>query len=360
MHDYSMATSFTTICYMLLHNHITIGHLINLIFRFLLLHVTDVVHEKIRENTTIETKCSNIQRYIFVSDFPASLVLEKSYVRLFIRWNDDHIDVSNSMSLNVSATMKRVKESSYVAGTVSAQQDTAWGFVSALELETGVDTFLEINITHHLANIWTEDSTGSLMDLRLKFDVDCGEPDPESNAFLDAFPFQLVNPAIVECIVPENRSMVDVQPFLVVFADDVDKRERMNRDRLYANPPSSGAKDRAKRSANAGPVFTVCRVMNYSMNFSEVGYKTILAPRLPNIGQCVGSCSLQQIQLFSDIATDHAKVVSSAVTVRGEATGVCCAPTKYEPLFILVINLRLGGLQANSFEKVVVKECGCK
>ena len=99
-----------------------------------------------------------------------------------------------------------------------------------------------------------------------------------------------------------------------------------------------------------------CRKVVLYVSFAELGYSEILAPDGFNAYQCKGKCSPTQRKKFPNRSTLMAWLEKKkGIQIDGEA---CCVPTKLAP--ISVLSAKNGNVVLETFDDMVVEECGCE
>ena len=317
------------------------------------------MHDRVRTEPVAEEKCSSFHRFVFEwnsTNVDRNLLLRKSYIRIFVESWNNHIFSGKNVSINVSGAVQLINENDYYSDIVSSHNQTSWEFMSAIEVGQGLQQFLEVDIKQQLGAAWEEGKAGSLIEIQLKFDVECGDVKH------DKVPLKLTNPATLGVAEPKRKRKLALQPFLMIFADDVDIRLQIEKQ---SSLEFSGGEQvsRKKRNTHSG----ACRVQDFNVNFQTLGLFNILAPLTLNVKQCAGNCSLVNIQTSISVATNHARLLSSAALVyrlEGNPSAPdypCCSPVRYSPVNLLSISgTGLGKIEINLYPDFTVEECGCR
>lgn len=314
------------------------------------------MNDQVRIEPASEKECSSIHRFLFewnVMNVNRGLLLEKSYIRVFAESWDNHIPSEKDVSLNISASIRAMENSS----TPSTQNSTTWDLVSIAVISHDLQTFLEVDITEQLSQIWGVEKSGSLIDVQLKFDANCADVKH------DKVPLKITNPATLELAEPKRKRKLVAQPFLVVFGYNEDIRKQVKKTYTPLGDPMPIGDYPSRRKRGAGSATDdFCTVESFTVEFVDLGLSYILFPHSADLGQCAGSCSLTHIQDRVTLATNHARLLSSSAAAdKGSPSPPdepCCSPVKYSPVFLVII--MNDQIRIRLYPEFVIEECGCR
>lgn len=243
-----------------------------------------------------------------------------------------------------------------------------------LEVQHGSDGWVELNVTDGIQAIWPLMYNYSQVQVIIKSEVNCiGQK---------KVPFNFINPAEIS-LEQENRRTrhLDIQPFLVVFADNIETRAVLQEEEevvtgqtddgnntyqdigelLYYDSGSAPT----KRSTGS------CQISSYIVNLHALGVTNVVAPVEVNISKCAGSCTHRDT--INSLGTNHARIMNSiyhleqaAMEAQPDAgysitaTLPCCVPTKYEIVYLIMNTLDGTATGLKSHNHLAATECGCR
>lgn len=282
------------------------------------------------------------------------LVLKKSFVRVFIETNLT-ADNPKNVSVNVSASVQLIEQEELDEDML---QTVAWGPVAVIEVGHDAVQFLEVEIKQQLATVWNSRESDSLIQIQLKFKVDCKDSqDGEA-------PFQLSKPVAGLNVTDIDAMLLDetlsTQPFLVIFADDPYVRKQIVKMELL-RLRSLNMDDMAQEEKVKRQLPSPCSRENFTADFSELGFFNIINPQTLDVGQCVGDCDFITALTNDELFNYHAAIMTVVVLNYLQGTAPyypCCIPTRYGFQYLLVITPDL--TFAMEMEPIVAEECGCR
>lgn len=306
------------------------------------------------------SRCSSTYKFVFELDPAAgqgnkSLPLTKVRLRVYKESIDRHILNGIPIAVNVSALLRLTPKDSDAEQTLT--NGTSWEFLRTIEVATRSDGWLEFELGQQLeAPIWGPVVGRHTVDITLKFSINCNKQ--------RKVPLKIINSATIG-----SGKKLRYQPFLVVFLDDIEIK------RMIETEPISVLEDneailseeyysRAKRQSGN----RLCQLKDFRVDFRELNFDSIIYPQFINIKQCVGGCSLNNLQVSVHIATNHARILTSAYHIYQERGSSqmpapkepCCSAISYKPAYLLSYNVINGRLENNLEPDMVVKACGCR
>lgn len=293
-----------------------------------------------------------------------SLPLADAFLRVYAQLVKRNIPNGSSVPVSVSADIS-LRESSSDIDTVysSGVDETALSFVTNISVDsTQSDQWLEINITQELMEIWDQVSNNNSIDISLSFSVDCSK-------FKRVL--KIVNPATVEHSLKRER-WLEFQPLLVVYIDDMNvKNLRMipvnlkntsDFDREEAGAEEELSEIRKKRAVHHDQ--PICGVEDFHINFADIGLTRVFQPKVLNVRQCAGGCSLYHLQRAStNLATNHARLTASAHarSLAPDDALPCCSPAEYYDTYLtMTIGAKEDVVETRLHPNLVVKRCVCR
>ena len=217
--------------------------------------------------------------------------------------------------------------------------------------------WVELNLTRGLREIQAiSRKISSDVELTVTITVDC-----EANRKV---PVTLADPATVPLTQsPRRLRLSKLQPMLMVFLSDEQLKTEIQQE---AEPlpveDNLDIQERERRGSGG------CHMEDFTVNFHNIDLTYVLAPFEYNARKCVGSCAHSVLRYQGHLATNHAKIMASAVAIknydpltpfRTQPADPCCVPTKYESLSLLTLN-DLNGLSYAVYPTMIVAGCGCR
>ena len=316
---------------------------------------TDMIKGHTRSDPASEVGCSSLHKFLFEWGSTGDLLLEKSLLRVYLKSVDSRIN-GHGVYVNVTAGVKLVWKKLYDLDLSYpyAEDEMVWRFVEVLKVKRGFQQYLEVGVGEQLALKWEQCKSGeSLIEVQLRYDdiaCESGENRP--------VPLELSNPVTLDLDDPRREQE---QAFLVVFANDMAVRRRIHTESEPVDNSTLPKINIEKRAVRSSHNSLGCGLVNYTINFTELGLHYVIAPPSVNIMRCQGSCSVAHIGLVP--STHSAQLLASArtyYTYIGPAArapvGPCCNPTEYESMYLLVVgSTMLLQLEA----ELKVKNCIC-
>ena len=129
------------------------------------------------------------------------------------------------------------------------------------------------------------------------------------------------------------------------------------------NVPSGSSARMRKRTSKNRRGTGGCVITDLKVEFDDIGYKNIIAPKHFNAFQCSGKC-LYPLGAHSK-ANNHAQIQALMNSLYGEneryVNHVCCVPTKLNQVKVLYVDPSSPeSIILRSFDDMVVEECGCR
>ncbi len=305
-----------------------------------------------------QTRCSSVHRFHFEwdsGDINRSLPLAEAYLRLYVQLIDRHIPVGSGVPVNISMHLglsngRSVEDSS----TSSSVDETSLSFLT--DITTDSDGWLEINVTQELLKIWDKVENNKIIDVTLRFSVNCGK----QKRIL-----KVINPATLDHT-PKRERQLALQPLFVVYIDDAniknlrEKHIAVNESGL--NLTKVGKEELARSKRDMQP--SICHMEDFTVNFTTLNIPGVFQPEIVNIRQCVGGCSLYHLQIAAaNLSTNHAKIMAGAHAHRKDKSTnylPCCSPTAYSDNYIIFgIGQNLTTIEIRMFPNLVVEQCAC-
>ena len=231
-----------------------------------------------------------------------------------------------------------------------------------LNVSANSSGWLELNMTEGLKAIHDQSIFGVSPDieLTLTITVNC-----VSNRKV---PVSLVDPASVPLGQgPRRQRLSRLQPMLLAYLSDEMIKEEVRQEEkeelVGENLDTNSVENREKRAQDAG-----CHIDDFTVNFHNIDLVYVLAPYEYNARQCIGSCSHSVLRHRGSMATNHAKIMASAVALKRynpqipfnhNPTEPCCVPTKYESMSLLVVD-DITEFNYAVYPAMSVSQCGCR
>ena len=234
---------------------------------------------------------------------------------------------------------------------------TIFGGEEVVSVTADSSRWVELNLTSGLAELQSlSPKISTNVELTVSISVDC-----EDNKRV---PVTLVDPATVPLNQrPRRLRLSKLQPMLLVFLSDEDLKTEIKQE---AEPPPLGdnldIQERARRESGG------CHLEDFAVNFHNIDLTYVLAPFQYNARKCVGSCSHTILRYQGHLATNHAKIMASAIALktfdpdtqfRTQPAEPCCVPTKYESISLLILD-NLDRLSYAVYPTMRVAGCGCR
>lgn len=254
----------------------------------------------------------------------------------------------------------------HISGAFSIMTNNAsqavFGGQKDLLISANSSGWLELNMTEGLKAIHSQSIYGVSPDLELTvtLTVDC-----LSNRKV---PVSLVDPAAVPLEQgPRRQRLSRLQPMLLAYLSDQVIKEEVwqgeKQELVGENLDTDGGDNREKRAQDVG-----CHIDDFTVNFHNIDLFYVLAPYEYNARQCIGSCSHSILRHRGSLATNHAKIMASAVALKRydpqipfhhNPTEPCCVPTKYESMSLLVVD-DITEFNYAVYPTMSVSQCGCR
>ena len=218
--------------------------------------------------------------------------------------------------------------------------------------------WVELNMTQGLREIRSLSGLSHNLELTVTLTVDC-----TSNKKV---PVVLADPASIPLSQgPRRQRLSRLQPMLLVYLSDEVLKEEIRQE---AQPLPIGENLEVESRDKRDITRESCHLEDFSVNFHNIDLDYVLAPYEYNARKCVGSCTHSVLRYQGSIATNHAKIMASAVAFRHfnpltpfhhQPSDPCCVPTKYDSMSLLILD------DVNEFNYAVyptmtVSACGCR
>lgn len=235
--------------------------------------------------------------------------------------------------------------------------ETVLGGEEDLRVTSGSGGWIELDVIQGLSDIQSLPGLSENIELKVTITVDCTN--------YRKVPATLVDPASIPLSqAPRRKRLSKLQPMLLVYLSDERLKEEIQQE---AEPPPIGenldVEGREKRATR-----DACHLEDFAVNFHNIDLVYVLAPYEYNAHKCVGSCSHSVLRYQGSIATNHAKIMASAVAIRNfdpltpfhhQPTEPCCVPTKYDSLSLLILD-DINELNYAIYPTMSVSACGCR
>lgn len=333
----------------------------------------DIARETYREKLVKATKCETYTQYVFhwasVNEEMDSTLLEvdNGKLRAYIQTINRHITEGSSVDVTITAYMfPRNNASTNVTFNNTDFSEAVVAGEDTVSVTRDSDDWIELNVTEGFLDIWSSMPNNTEIQVILKAEVNCVEQ--------KKVPINFVNPAEIP-LEQENRRArhMDLQPLLVVFANNYESKKVLNREdeeEVMGEADNStrsvididNLNVRAKRSSNSE-----CSLENYVVNLHNLGLANVVAPAELNISRCAGNCNNRLI--INRLGTNHAKImmamynaqISAGISAdQATATAPCCVPTKYLVGYLLMNTHDNTVTMMRSYNKLIARECGCR
>ena len=259
--------------------------------------------------------------------------------------NSSTVPVRVSIKLVVAKSISTIKSS-------TNDKIPHWMYLRSIDVGRNSSGWLKFNVNELLQDYWDPLSEQAIIVVTLKFDVHSEQK----------LPLQIFNPATLGFKALRQELSV-FQPVLVISTDDKHiKRAIYSLEELVM--PKYLPRQRKRSAAN----IIMCHVEDFFLTFSDLGIKHILRPITINIKHCMGSCSINFAPRTMSQTTNHARLMTSAVSVynTGEGSSLnisppeepCCSPIKYSPVYVVTGTPSSYSVILES--DMVVTECGCR
>lgn len=301
-----------------------------------------------------------------------NLTVQRSILRAYTQIINRHIGQNSTVNVNVTVIMvprtdsNSTNSSDWSEGVLAGEQ--------VLTVGRGDDGWVELNVTEGIQVIWPLMNNYSQVQVIIKAEVDCIQQ--------KKVPFNFINPAEIP-LEQENRRTrhLDIQPLLVIFADNMETRALLqekeeevsgqSNDGNYTFRPFGDMLSYGSESARKKRSTSDCSISSYSINFHALGLTNVVAPLQINISKCSGSCAHRNT--INSLGTNHAKIMNSiyhreqlAMQIDPDAgheitaTLPCCVPTKYDIVYLIMNTLDGTATGLKSHNHLAATECGCR
>lgn len=275
--------------------------------------------------------------------------LQKGIFRVYGNVIKRYLKQQTSINTQISSSFILQKSNSNSTQTIFGGQDN-------IVVTVDSEGWIELNVTCGLQEI---QSLGTEIEdtfyLTVTISVDC-KGDRK-------VPMTLADPASVPLSQTRRRQrLTNHQPMLLVYLSDEILKTEIQQE---AEPPTVGENidvDHIEKRATSG-----CHVEDFLVNFQNIELTYVLAPFEYNAHKCVGSCAHSVLRRQGNLATNHAKIMASAVAFQDynpqtpfhhQPTDPCCVPTKYESMSLLIFIDN--ELNYAVYPTMVVTACGCR
>ena len=279
----------------------------------------------------------------------SDIYLQKGILRVYVNVIDRYLKQQPSFNTQISSSFTFMQANDNSTWTVFGGQE---------DMVVTADSYgwIELNVTCGLQEI---QSLGmeitDTFDLTVTISVDCKEN--------RKVPMTLADPASVPLSQGRRRQrLTNHQPMLLVHLSDEHLKTEIQQE---AEPPTVGESidvEGVEKRAISG-----CHVEDFLVNFHNIELTYVLAPFEYNAHKCVGSCAHSVLRYQGNLATNHAKIMASAVAFQDydpqtpfhhQPSEPCCVPTKYESISLLIFIDN--ELNYAVYPTMVVTACGCR
>lgn len=279
------------------------------------------------------------------------IFLQKGILRTYIDVIPRYFRGRTSIPVQISS------EFSLVLRNNSTQ--TVLAGLEEIEVMPNSSGWTELNVTQGMKEIQSLSGLSDTIDLTVAVTVDC--------TVNRKVPITLADPASVPLSQgPRRQRLSKLQPMLLVYLSDEQLKAEIQQE-ADPQPPGDniGVEERKKRTLSKE---NGCHIEDFTVNFHNIDLIYVLAPYEYNARQCVGSCSHSVLRHRGSIATNHAKIMASAVAIRNynpltpfnqPPTDPSCVPTKYGSLSLLILD-DINELNYAVYPTMSVLACGCR
>ena len=320
------------------------------------IHTIDLMDDVHRPKPS-NTKCRVTHRFHFSMKALLQILrrndiyLQKGILRTHANIIQRYFKEQGSINVRISSTFTVIQ---FKYNTT----ETVFGGEKDMEVTAGSNGWLELNVTCGLQEV--QALSAELSDT-IELTVTISNTDCIKNRRV---PLTLADPASVPLHqAPRRQRLSKLQPMLLVYLSDEHLKTEIEQE---AQPPTVGenldVEEREKRAVRG------CHLEDFSVNFHNIDLTYVLAPFEYNAHKCVGSCAHSVLRYQGNIATNHAKIMASAVAIRDfnprtplhhQPTDPCCVPTKYNSLSLLILD-DINELNYAVYPTMTVAACGCR
>jgi hypothetical protein len=280
-----------------------------------------------------------------------NIFLQKGILRTYVDVIPRYFRAQTSISVNISSVFSLTLRNNSTQ-TVHGGQDEILVTPNSSE-------WTELNVTQGLKEIQSLTGLSDTIELRVTMTVDC--------TVNRKVPVTLADPASVPLSQgPRRQRLSKLQPMLLVYLSDEQLKAEIQQE-ADPQPPGENieVEERKKRGLSKADG---CHLDDFLVNFHNIDLIYVLAPYEYNAKQCVGSCAHSVLRHRGSIATNHAKIMASAVAIRNynpltpfhhQPTDPCCVPTKYGSLSLLILD-DINELNYAVYPTMSVSACGCR
>lgn len=332
-----------------------------------LISSTDIAKQEFREKPQSNAKCATYTQYVFQwsslsnalseADFDVQSAVLKAYIQIIPRHvgEGEHISVSLSVAMNPG----NANDTNLTSGPFAGEQE--------ISVTHGSDQWIDLNVTESIKAVWPLIRSTTEVQVIIKAEVNCVSQ--------KKVPFNFVNPAEIPLDQDKRRERhLDLQPYLVVFADNSITKQQL----MQAPPDVVGVgsydildiiEERMKRSGSPDH----CSISNYSVNLHDLGLTYVLAPSRINIYKCSGACSHTVLRRNSHLGTNHAKIMASidahlqqpnsensAFAGLPAPSPPCCVPIEYEVVYLFLQSPDSTSSEVRGYSNFKATKCGCR
>ena len=278
------------------------------------------------------------------------IFLQKAILRTYIDVIPRYFRAQTSIPVQISS------EFSLVLRNNSTQ--TVLAGLEAIEVTPNSSGWTELNMTQGMKEIQSLPGLSDTIKLTVTMTVDC--------TVNRKVPITLADPASVPLSQgPRRQRLSRLQPMLLVYLSDEQLKAEIQQE-ADPQPPGENieVEERKKRTLSKDG----CRLEDFTVNFHNIDLIYVLAPYEYNARQCIGSCAHSVLRHRGSIATNHAKIMASAVAIRNynpltpfrqPPTDPCCVPSKYGSLSLLILD-DINELNYAVYPTMSVLACGCR
>ena len=295
-------------------------------------------------------------------------------MRAYTQIINRHIGQNETISVNLTVTM--IPRNNNETTNISDWSEGVYAGQHNLTIAQGSGGWIELNVTEGAEVVWPLMKNFTEVQVIIKAEVNCANQ--------KKIPFNFINPAEIS-LEHENRRLrhLDIQPFLVIFADNKETRALLQQeteevatgqgeesnstfpdigDMLF---PSSAPSKRSSDLADDSP----CSLSTFVVNLHELGLTNVQAPLELNISKCSGGCTDRLT--VNRLGTNHAKIMASIYNreqlelqsnpdYEVTATPPCCVPTTYSVVTFLISTLDGTATGLKSHNHLRATACGCR
>ena len=279
-----------------------------------------------------------------------TVTIQKGILRSYMDTIPRYFRTKTTIPVHISGTFSIVR---------SNVSQTVFGGQKDLNVSADSSGWLELNMTEGLRAIHDQSLSGVSPDIEatLVITVDCVGNKKVPVSFMDPASVPLGQG-------PRRQRLSRLQPMLLAYlSDEVIKEEVRQEEKQELVGENLDTNSVEKRAQDIG-----CHIDDFTVNFHNIDLVYVLAPYEYNARQCVGSCSHSVLRHRGSMATNHAKIMASAVALKRYNPRIpflhnpvepCCVPTKYESMSLLVVD-DITEFNYAVYPTMSVSQCGCR